>query len=249
MPILKQQVGWKLYLSQVWSLPQPAHLSVLLLSARYWPAFGFSDWKAMAWSRIQHSKSLLHLKTSILWAFRDPAARGTFSFSALVRTSANRTPPAAPTEGTTSVPPAPGHGTSRGRFLPPGGGSEPSTALVPPRVPSPPPGPACCAVLKMAAALRGLLRRAVSEGGKAGTSARLLPALTLASLQVPAAGRTLTAQPLLCARRRLTLGKRGAAPLRCAPGWQRGGGGPQCVMCPRRRLAARPGRHAARPVL
>ncbi|XP_040530814.1 thioredoxin-dependent peroxide reductase, mitochondrial isoform X2 [Gallus gallus] len=69
--------------------------------------------------------------------------------------------------------------------LPPGDGSEPSTALVPPPVPcipSPPPGPACCAALKMAAALRGLLRRAV-----------------------PAAGRTLTAQPLLCARRRLTL--------------------------------------------
>lgn len=136
--------------------------------------------------------------------------------------------------------------------LPPGDGSEPSTALVPPPVPcipSPPPGPACCAALKMAAALRGLLRRAVSEGGKAGTSARLPPALTLVSPQVPAAGRTLTAQPLLCARRRLTLGKRGAALPRCAPWWQRGGGGPQCVMCPRRRLAARPGRHAARPVL
>lgn len=154
--------------------------------------------------------------------------------------------------GTTSVPPAPGRSTSRGRFLPPGGGSEPSTALAPPpvpRIPCPPPGPACCAALKMAAALRGLLRRAVSEGGKAGTSAWLPPVLTFASPQVPAAGRTLTAQPLLCARRRLTLGKRRAAPPRCAPGWQRGGGGPQCVMCPRRRLAARRGRYAARPVL
>ncbi|POI24433.1 hypothetical protein CIB84_011817 [Bambusicola thoracicus] len=64
----------------------------------------------------------------------------------------------------------------------------------------------------MAAVLRGLLRCAVSEGGKAGTSAWLPPALTLVSPQVPAAGRTLTAQPLLSARRRLTLGASRLAP-------------------------------------